>query len=273
MDRDANGSRLRNIFAATVIGAALAGGGYLIGRNNHLPPAPVPIPAAPSPVTPIVPAPPIDITLQRADLIRLASAAADAASGGPAVKEMLEGKRFVIRIPFGCGTFDSEEERAFNARYTAEDRTLRIRVQPKDWTEIPWVAAELERREADRAEGFWVPRPWTQSETCPADQGDPANPASSLGIARVFDSESSRVGQRRGRPFEATVQLDDDADRSKGLRLVLEGRVARWTMGRETVLCHASRAYERPLCLVGANLDSIAVENASNGERLADWRF
>lgn len=273
MDRDANGSRLRNIIAATVIGAALAGGGYLVGRDREPPPAPVAVPAAPPSVTPEVPDAPVDITLQRADLIRLASAAADASSGGPAVKEMLEGKRFVIRIPFGCGTVNSEEERAFNARYTAEDRTLRISVQPKDWAEIPWVAAELERREADRAEGFWVPRPWTRSETCPADQGDPANPASSLGIAQIFDSESSRVGQRRGRPFEATVQLEDDVDLSKGLRLVIEGRVARWTMGRETVLCRASKAYERPLCLVGAKLDTIAVENASNGKRLADWRF
>ena len=273
MDRDANGSRLRNIVAATVIGAALAGGGYLVGRDSDPPSDPVPIPAVPSPATPIVPVAPVDIMLQRADLIRLAAAAADASSGGPAVEEMFEGERFVIRIAFGCGTFDSEEERAFNARYTAEDRTLRIKVQLKDWTEIPWVAAELERREADRAEGFWVPRPWTQSETCPADQGDPANPASSLGIAQVYDSDSSRVGQRRGRPFEATVQLDEGSDLSKGLRLVLEGRVARWNMGRETVLCRASRAYERPLCLVGAKLDSIAVENAANGSRLADWSF
>lgn len=274
MDRDANGSRLRNIVAATVIGAALAGGGYLVGRDNYPLPAPVPIPAAPSPVTPIVPDTPIDVTLRRADLIRLAAAAADAASGGPEVEEMLAGKRFVIRIPFGCGTFDSEEERAFNARYDAEDGTLRISVQPKDWTEIAWVAAELERREADRAEGFWVPRPWTRSESCPAAQGDPANPASNLGIAQVFDADSSRVGQRRGRPFEATVQLGaNETDLSKGLLLVLEGRVARWSMGRETVLCRAAQAYDRPLCLVGAKLDSIAVENASNGDRLADWRF
>ena len=74
--------------------------------------------------------------------------------------------------------------------------------------------------------------------------------------------------------FEATVQLDaDDVDIGKGLRLVLEGRVARWSTGGETVLCRAAQAYERPLCLVSAKLDLIAVENASNGDRLADWRF
>ena len=273
MDRDAKGSHLRNIIAACVIGVALAGGGYLIGRHQESQRLPVSAPAPSSSVTPKATEVPADITLERADVIRIASAAANAASGGPAVDDMLEGKRFVIRIPFGCGTFNSDEERSFNARFAAEDRTLRISVQPQNWTEIPWVASALERRKADRAEGFWIPRPWTQSETCPVDQGDPADPASSLGIAQVFDSESSRVGQRRGRPFEATVQLDEEADLGKGLRLILEGRVARWTTGPETVLCRATHPYERPLCLVGAKLDSIVVENASNGDRLADWRF
>lgn len=274
MDRDANGSRLRNIIAATVIGAALAWGGYLIGRNDRPPPAPRQAQAPSSPVAPVDPLPPIDVTLQRADLIRLAAAAADAASGGPPIENMLEGKRFVVRIPFGCGDLGTQDERAFGARFNAADQTLRIKVQPEDWTRLPWLAAELPRLEADGAEGFWVPRPWTQSDTCPSDQGDPANPASSLGIAQLFGTDSSRVAQRRGRPFEATVQLDaDEVDLQKGLRLVLEGRVARWSAEGETVLCRAAQAYERPLCLVSAKLDLIAVENASTGDRLADWQL
>jgi len=44
-------------------------------------------------------------------------------------------------------------------------------------------------------------------------------------------------------------------------------------MGRETVLCRAEQLYNRPVCLVGAKLDTVSVENASNGDRLADWRF
>ena len=83
---------------------------------------------------------------------------------------------------------------------------------------------------------------------------------------QVFDADSSRVGQRRGRTLEATVQLDpEEADRGKGLSLVIEGRVARWPMGRETVLCRAAQVYKRPVCLVGAKLDTVSVENASNG--------
>jgi len=274
MGHDANSSRLRNIIAATVIGAALAGGGYFAGKDAAAPSAPVPVqpaPAAPIVVAPVVPP---EITLQRADLIRLAAAAANEFAGGPMVEDTLEGKRFVIRIPFGCGGLGSDEKRAYGARYTPDDRTLRISVAPEDWTRMPWVSSELSRRGADGAEGWWIPRPWTQSETCPADPSDPANTASSLGIAQLFDADSSRVGQRRGRPLEATVQLDaDKPELDKGLRIVVEGRVARWLTSRETVLCWAVQAYERPLCLISAKIDLIAVENASNGDRLADWRF
>jgi len=160
------------------------------------------------------------------------------------------------------------------ASYKVEDQTLRVSNRPEDWTALPWVATELAQRGANGAEGFWIPRPWTQVETCPSDEDDPANPSSSLGIAQVFDSDSSRVGQRRGRPLEATIQLDpSEADVSKGLRLVIEGRVARWPKSQDTVLCRAARAYERPACLIGAELGSVSVENVSIGDRLADWRF
>ena len=130
MDRKADGSPLRNIIAATVMGAALAGGGYFFRRNSIDAPAPVEAtPSAPAVVTSTVMP---DITLRRTDLIRLSAEAADASSGGPAVEDMLEGRRFIIRVPFSCGDITGEEERAYGARYTVEDRTLRIRVLQQD---------------------------------------------------------------------------------------------------------------------------------------------
>lgn len=271
MDRKANGSPLRNIIAGTVIAAASAGAGFVAGRDRVRIPAPV---VVTEPATPVLPAPKVvEVTLGRADILRLASLAADAASGGSAVDDMMDGRRFVIRIPFGCGQL-TDDGRDMGAAYSVEDETLRVRIQPQDWTDYPWVASELSRREAVGAEGFWIPRPWTGTETCPPDETEPADPSSSLGIAQLFDSQSSRVGQRRGRALEATVEVDAaDADFSKGLRLVIEGRVVSWPGGRETVLCRAATAYERPVCLVGTKLDSVSIENASNGERLADWRL
>lgn len=271
MDRKANGSPLRNIIAGMVIAAASAGAGFVAGRDSVRLPVPV---VATEPAAPALPAPEVvETTLGRVDIIRLANVSADAASGGPAVEDTLEGRRFVVRIPFGCGplTHGGPDQ---GATYAVEDETLRVRILPQDWTDVPWVASELSRREVVGAEGFWIPRPWTSTDTCPAHEPGLADPSSSLGIAQLFDSESSRVGQRRGRALEATVQVDAaEADFSKGLRLVIEGRVARWPGGRETVLCHASMAYDRPMCLIGTKLDGISIENASNGERLADWRL
>lgn len=276
MDRKANGSPLRNIIAAMVIAAASAGAGYLAGKDSvssRVPditnkPQSSPLQAPPLPAPTLA-----EVTLGRADIIGLGNAAADAASGGPAVGDMMDGRRFVIRIPLGCGPIANQDVDQ-DTSYQINDRTLRVRVLPKDWTNLPWVASEMTRRKALGAEGFWIPRPWTQNDACPLGGGDSADPISSLGIVQLFDSESSRVGQRRGRALEATVQLGDaDTIGREGLRLVIEGRVARWPGGRETVLCRAANPYDRPVCLVGTKLDSITIENASNGERLSDWRF
>lgn len=226
-------------------------------------PQPVPVPT-------VVPGP----LLQRADLIELVARAADAASDDVALEETLAGRRFVVRIPFGCGTQTRTRNLAYGWSYDVDEEALRVSIVPQDWATIPWVLAEMERRGAETAEGFWIPRPWTRSETCPSGHGDPSDPSSSLGIAQIFAPDSSRVGQRRGRAMEATVRLPSgEILPEKGLRLVLEGRIARWPQGRESVLCDASVAYDRPVCLIAASFDVIAVENAANGARLADWRF
>ena len=274
MDRKANGSPLRNIIATSIVVAAGAGAGFIAGRDSVRRPGPIVVtqPVAPAPVA--APEPTVaEVTLGRADILRMATLAADAASGGTPVEDTMDGRRFVIRIPFGCGP-TTGDDRDRSATYTVADETLRVRIEPQDWTDLPWVASELSRREADGAEGFWIPRPWTAAETCPPGAAEPTDPSSSLGIAQLFDSDSSRVGQRRGRALEATVQVDASAaEFSKGFRLVIEGRVVRWPGGRETVLCRGASAYERPVCLVGTTLDGVSIENASNGDRLADWRL
>ncbi len=270
MDRKANRSPLRYIIAVAVVAAASAGAGFIAGKNSVSVPASI---VATEPSVPPSPPPIVaDDTLGRADIIRLADMTADAASGGPAIEDPMDGRRFAIRIAFGCRL--AEGGRDEGAAYTREDETLRVRVLPQDWTDIPWVAKELSQRGAIGAEGFWIPRPWTQAETCPPGGAEVSGPSSSLGIAQTFDSTSSRVQQRRGRALEATVQVAAaDADFSKGLSLVIEGRVVRWPGGRDTILCRTAKPYERPVCVVGTELESVSIDNASSGERLSTWRF
>lgn len=299
MDRDANSSKLRNIIASAVIAAAAGAGGYMIGKGN----APAAAPATKIEVEPAAPAAPamVDVALDRADIIRLANEAADAASGGPAIVDRLEGRRFTIRIPIGCGA-NAPGSATSPASYSIENDVLRITIQPQDWTALPWILRESERRQLAAAEGFWIPRPWTRSDSCPdlakasatiapepeptkiarTRQDEPVEPVkpaapaaapSGLGIAVLYDSDSSRVGQIRGRALKATVPVNPaNPDAGKALTLVLTGRVARWPGGSETVLCNARGPFDRPTCLVGAELDSIAIENAA-GARLADWQL
>lgn len=264
----------RNILAAGVIAVALAGLGYIAGRDSVEVP-PTPPPAVPAPVQRPEPAAAPDILLQRADLIRLAAAAADAAAGGPAVSENMAGRRFVIRLPFGCSGPSEDADAPFGWSYDAEEQTLRVRVTPQQWIEVPWVAERLEDRKVESVEGFWMPRPWTSSEACPAGQAAvPGERSSSLGIAHFFGAESSRVGQRRGRSLELVERVAAEQLRpGAGFHLLLEGRIAAVPGSEETVLCHTTAAYDRPACLIAAEFDRVAIENPATQRVLAQWQL
>lgn len=260
--------------AAGVIAAALAGGGYLAGRDSvRIPPPPAP--EAPAPVPQSNPAVMPDILLQRADLIGLASAAADAAAGGPSVRDHLAGRRFVVCLPFGCAGPTEDAEMPFGWSYDAEEQTLRVRITPQQWIEAPWVAERLEGREVESVEGFWMPRPWTRSEACPPQApAIPGEGSSSLGIAHFFGTDSSRVGQRRGKALQLVKRVPPEQLRSgSGFHLLLEGRIARVPGSEDTVLCHAAGAYDRPTCLIAAEFLRVAVENPATQEVLAEWQL
>lgn len=270
MNHKADGSSMRNILAAMVVAMAAGGAGYVLGRSE----TPTQSPQPPEiEVTPVEPAVPVvsNVTLGRADIIRLANEAADAASGGPSIADLLDGRRFLVRIPFGCEATDPKMA-GNGATYSVDERALRVRVQPQDWAEFPWIKRVLSKEKAVAVEGFWIPRPWTRSAACLAETAGQPDRGSWLGLAQLFDTESSRVGQQDGRALEATIPTDsNDLDLSKGLTLVLSGRVASWPTGG-TVICDTAQQSERPTCLVGAELDSISVESARSGKRLSQWQ-
>ena len=257
-----------------MIAVALVAGGYLVGRDTVDVPPP-PAPEAPAPVPQPRPAALGDILLHRGDLIRLATAAADAAAGGPAVGDHLAGRRFAVRLPFGCAGMTEDAEMPFGWSYDAEEQTLRVRITPQQWIEVPWVAERLKGREVESVEGFWMPRPWTSSEACPPQApAIPGERSSWLGIAHFFGTESSRVGQRRGKALELVERVPpEQLPSGSGFQLLLEGRIARVPGGQDTVLCHAAGAYDRPTCLIAAEFVRVAVENPATLETLAEWQL
>ena len=276
---------------------ALLIAGLLIARQPR-PPQVEKVQPAPQPEEPAVPAAPPPLT--RADLIDAAAGAADAhALGRPAPPENPElvGRRFTFRIPFGCGGPASEDSQAW-ARwsYEPEQGTLRASVRPEVWTDAEFVRAAARGVEFEAAEGFWIPRPWIRVGECPrppapAAQQQPAEPsnrsapapepeqappvtgasAETLAIVELFEPGSRRAARRGGRAYELVAKLaPGEIDLAQGLRLLIEGRLSALP-GGQPIACHGAATERRPLCLISANVERIAVTDASGQRVLAEW--
>jgi hypothetical protein len=283
MDRSPKGSRVRDWAAAAVVAISLAGVGYLVGRGPQ--PAPPPQPpevTKPTPEPAVVP----DPVLGRADLIGIAASAADAFAGGPKVSGSSAGRRFSIRMPFGC---DGSSEKGFTTGWSYDEasKTLRVRVTPLDWSDEDWIASALPGEEEFVVEGFWLPRPWTSSETCPVRQAKPdgkdadssegpvgkVDEIATVGLAQFLGEDSNRNRQRRGRPLEVVANIEPDEIPVDGLQLVFEGRIGNVPGGRSPTLCHADSINVRPSCLVAVEFERISVLNPASGEEIANWRM
>ena len=264
---------------------SLAGVGYLVGRGARPEPPPQPPEVTiPRPEPAIVP----DPVLGRADLIGLAASAADAFAGGPAIARSMAGRRFSIRMPFGC---DGSSEKGFTTgwSYDEANKTLRVRVTPLDWSEEDWIVSALPGEEEFVVEGYWLPRPWTSSETCPAQPADadpekaeadeddsPADPidaSSTVGLAQFLGEDSNRSRQRRGRPLEVVANVEPEDVPANGLQLSFQGRVGNVPGGRSSTLCRTDSVDTRPSCLIAVELERISVLNPATGEEIANWRF
>ena len=239
-----------------------------------------PVPAsAPSPA----PEPTWSGVLGRADLIALAAAAADAAAAGrDPGPEMAEanGRRFELRLPFGCdGPSGKESNAAMRWRYDAKDQMLRIHVDPVTWTSRDWWAGDAVPS-VETIEGFWITRPWTSSQDCPVRNDQPPAlgagaltlPGQTLALGQAFFADGGRAGRRNGEPYETAIRVSkDEFDASAGFRLRISGRLSR-NLDSGPVRCRKPAGPEhRPICLVGVVMDEVAIENPASEETLATW--
>lgn len=243
-------------------------------------PAPPPEPAA-APPTP-EPPPVVD----RDHLITAISSAASAfaATGGTGGGD-LAGRRFLVRQAFGCfgpSPAGADIPAGFAGwRWGPEGRAIEIQFKAADWTrelpstESPWEAID----------GLWLARPWLRTEDCPR-PGPPALAATaaspdvavqptpqSMGLAAVYPADGTRVGRRADRTYSFRVRGKDKAppaEPARGYRLVLEGRIVDFD-GGGAIRCHGPNPDQRPVCLVAAELDRIAFEDA-DGATLSEWR-
>jgi hypothetical protein len=268
------------VIAVIVAGLLIVAAMGLFGRTPKPPPAePQPSPPAEA-VTPVTPlTPPV---LTRADLIERARAAAAAyASGDPVAEgaDSLVRRTFRIRLPFGCaGPRPGPGSAPAYFEQDAERGTVKLTARSVDLTTLPMIRSMPQADSIEKAEGFWIPRPWSLTETCPPTReatavAQPAAPAGqSLGLVRLSDAGSSRVPRRDGRPYEF-VQKDPTnalAAGARGYRLMIEGQIATFPDGR-SIRCWSETPDHQPICLYAVTFERIAFEDAS-GAVMAEWR-
>lgn len=238
--------------------------------------------------------------LTRADLIDAAGRAADAHARGvppPPDVHALAGRRFTMRIPFGCaGPGSTESQASLSWTYDSEQETLRATVTPEVWTETNLVQSVASGVPFEAAEGFWISKPWIRTGECPrspsrpieadaeespmpgppvgeavaTEAPDPA-PPETLAIVELFEPGSRRAARRNGRPYEVTAKIaPGDLDLGGGLRLVIEGRLAPLA-GGGSIACRSEDADRPPLCLILTEIERVAVTDASGERVLGQW--
>ena len=243
----------------------------------------------PTPLT--VAEPPLD----RAALLLAAVRAASAYAAGmkdAAAQRDLAGKRFELRIRFGCGgTREQGDDRGW--RFDETRRTLRLSVKNDISASDPAVKAMVDKA-FESVEGLWLGRPWLLVAACPqsvppvaepaAQAGEsgseagspaeapPASPVTSrVGLAQFFTATDPRTALRRERPYESTTVLDESqAPSAQGYDFVMSGRL-RALPDRRVIACHSASADMAPDCIISVRLDRAWIERPDNREMLAEW--
>lgn len=255
--------------------------GRMSGRH-----APAPPPHAAPPAEKVVEtpakstAPPM---LNRADLLAAAAEAADRYAAGQAMmatEKLAAGRRFELALPFGCsgpGAAAGLDPAIWT--FDLKKKTITAAAKPQVWTDTPWVRALLgPQDDIEAVEGFWIPRPWLTHATCPAPRqplpGPTPQPASepSVGVVQTFRADASRIDQRGGRAYQVVRKAAEAelAAAPRELRLTLGGRIAALD-GGDTVRCYGAAIDQRPACLIGVEVDRVAISDPATSEVWAQW--
>ncbi|WP_176597036.1 hypothetical protein [Sphingobium sp. 15-1] len=267
------------IAGGLVAAIALAGTGFLAGRSSVPPPQALPLVADLPPKPVQTPSPSMSVTLERAQLLALATQAADAFASKAPVPEAVEaagGQRFDLVLPFGCeapGTVESPG--AMRWRFDEKTATLRITIEPVLWRGDTWGDAPVSGEQAT-FRGFWIARPWSSATSCKAFREPNAETGSdpvllsgqTVAIARLTDEAAGG----KLRPYEVVQRATaDDFDPARGFRLRIVGRLAP-AAGTGPFHCvQPGGDAQRPLCLINANFSEVRIENPKSDRVLGRW--
>lgn len=282
--------RSSRLTLAGVLALAVAsgGGGFWLarstadGRADTSPPASLPAIPSATPSATAAPAATPPSVLDRAGIIALAAQAADAAAAGQAVPAAVadaDGRRFDLRLPFGCeGPVAPDSPAPLRWSYDERAETLRVTATPVTWSAEAWGLSATDGA-IDAIEGFVVAQPWTSSPDCPARSAElpspsPAADLPELAVGQVHFAAGARAGRRDGDAFTAVVRTPRDAvPTDRGLRLRLTGRLTGAGMAAPVQCWQPNGAGTRPACLVGTTGTEVTIENAATGAVIGTWSW
>jgi hypothetical protein len=215
-------------------------------------PTPLPIPEAP---------------LDRRGLIIAALSAATAAAlkeDDSVAQAELKGKRFQIRIRFGCSADDIKTGSGWT--HDAAKGVLRARVR-SDLDGKLLKAGGLADGTYEGAVGFTLRRPWMLADGCPEPGFVAMSEGPTIAIAQLFTSSDSRV-QRPENSYEAVSPIVVDQLPAQGLSLVVSGRLKPLPDER-AIRCAAVDG--PPVCIISSVIDRVAIEDPVRKVTLAEW--
>ena len=224
-------------------------------------PAATEVPSKPEPL------PVAQTSLDREGVILAALRAATAAALGvddSAAQAQLKGRRFEVRIRFGC--FGSDKLASSGWSYDAAKGVLRSRVRA-DVNSDTLKESDLTDGVYEGAVGFTLRRPWMLVDGCPNPRFSSMAEGPVIAITQLFTASDSRV-ERPEASYDAVAQVLGEELPTKGLNLVLLGRLKPLGDGR-AIRCAANKG--PPACIISSVIDRVAIEDPVRNVTLAEF--